>query len=160
MPALLALLKNALLSQHEDAAATLKRHAALADERPAATDAQAVAAYYAWVAGENDLALKFAKRADTGPIVHFHALLVLAAIHAEGPDAQETYRYAKRLSQFEQPGAGINAVVKPLARLLAIPRPGVKRAKDQIDQLSSSYQEWVTWAQEFVHEYERTRSDA
>jgi hypothetical protein len=160
MPALLALLKSALLSRHEDAATTLERHAALAEERPAATDAQAVAAYYAWVAGKNDLALKFAKRADSGPIVHFHAVLVLAAVHAEGPDTQETYRYAKRLAQFEQPSASVNEVIKPLACLLAVRRPGARRAREQIDELSSFYQEWVTWAQEFVHEYEHARSDA
>jgi hypothetical protein len=160
MPALLVLLKNALLSRHEDAAATLKRHAALANEQPEATDAQAVAAYYAWVAGENELALKFAKKADSGPIKHFHALLVLTAIHAEGTDSRETYRYAKRLSAFDQPSCGVNAVAKSLFGLLPIRRSDIERAENRIDELSNSYHEWVTWAQEFVHEYERTRGDA
>jgi hypothetical protein len=156
MPSLLALLKNAALSRSEDASATHARSAALAEARPTETDAQAVAAYHAWVARDNESALKFALRADAGPIVHFHALLVLVAVHAESNDHEKTYRYAKRLTRMKPPGKVVHAVVKPAAAVFSVGR----RQANPIDELSNSYQEWGSWAHEFVHEYERPNSDA
>jgi hypothetical protein len=156
MPSLLALLKNAVLSGNEDASATHARSAALAEARPSESDAQAVAAYHAWVARDNDSALRFALRADAGPVVHFHALLVLTAVHAEKGEHESTYKYAKRLIEIKPPGRVAHAIIRPALILLA----GSKNQPNQIDELSNSYQEWVSWAQEFVVEYERTNGDA
>jgi hypothetical protein len=156
MPSLLALLKNAVQSRNEDAFATFARSAALAEERPSESDAQAVAAYHAWVVRDNESALRFAHRADSGPIRQFHALLVLTAVYAERQDNEATYKYAKRLAEMEVPGRTTGAIAKTAVALLS----AGKSRDTSIDDLTNSYQEWVTWAREFVVEYERANGDA
>ena len=131
----------------------------LADSDPKHAEAQALAAYEAWVQGEDATALRLARRADELEFTPLPILLVLVATAASGTDERATYEYAKRAAAAPRH----DKVAHSWSRLVA--GTGLISTKSRAEELKhseavqSDFDAWVSWSQDYVVAYE-SRSDA
>ena len=136
------------------------RFVRLADAEPNDEGAQAIAAYKAWMSGNDETAYRLAVRAERSDGTSFPALLVLVAISSKGADERRTYSYAKQLTAARRNDKTANSVSKLLAgtRLLG---PSSRREQLEHHQnTDQTHDEWVAWAAEFIDAYEARHGDA
>ena len=159
MSSLLALIKIVRDSRKREPW-DLARIIELAEAEPEDTGVQTIAAYEAWLHGEHDVALRFARRAEEVGSIPFPALLVLTAVHAADSDEASTYVYAKRLASADRHDKTAHLVARALAgsRILSI--RGRSAERQHIGAVAKVFDEWVAWSKEFVRSYESSSNDA
>jgi len=137
-----------------DGASLVDRLVRLADADPSDEAAQVVAAYQAWVHGDEALAVRLARRAEKVDGTAHPALLVLLATSASGDDDALIYKYAKQFASATRPDRAASRV----ARLLAgTGLTGAGKRSEQISeirQIDAVHDEWVAWARDFVLRFE------
>lgn len=156
---LLRLYQTARQGRSRDSTQQLAALIALAESAPQDSGAQAVAAYNAWLEGEHDVAMRFAKRADDLGSIPFPVLLVLTALHAPGNDETATYGYAKRLAIAERHDKTAHSVARVLAGSGFVTSGSRAAEREHVDAVSKVFDEWVQWSQEFTRSYESRNDD-
>jgi hypothetical protein len=144
-------------SESGDEAARLVR---LADAEPEDESAQVLAAYKAWVSGDDGIAHRLAVRAQRPEGTAFPALLVLLAMSAKSTDETQTYSYAKQLTAAQRNDKIASSVSKVLAGT-GLLGPGSRTEQlEHLNNTDQTHDEWVAWATQFIQAYEARRGDA
>ena len=132
----------------------LAEFAAIADAYPKSFMAQNRAAFQAWCDCDFNLAISYGERAERLEPNSFSTLMILAAAHIGRGNEEEAYAYAKRLLQAKRK----DYVAWRFMRFLFAPFRSIPRVRNRIDygfsQLTSTGDNWLAWARDFVAEYE------
>lgn len=136
----------------------LEKLVSIANAYPKSFLAQNRAASQAWCDREYEIALSFAERAEVLEPNSFSTLMILAAVHIEMGNEEKAYGYAKRLLQSRR----MDRAAWQVTRLLLAPFRLISRVPKGLDnafsQLTSTGDSWVSWAKEFVAEYEARKN--
>jgi hypothetical protein len=161
MATLLQLFKAARgLGKEAESGDQVDRLVRLADAEPDDEGLQVLAAYKAWVSGDDGTAHRLAVRAQRPEGTAFPALLVLTATSVKQTDESQTYSYAKQLVSARRSDKTSNSVSKLFAGTGLL---GPSNRSEQLEHLRNTDQthdEWVTWAAEFINAYEAQHGDA
>jgi len=132
----------------------MSRMIELAEANPSIAYVQDWAAREAWRQGDVSLAQRFAQRAVTLDVDTLASLRILAEMHADRDDDDETYRYARRLLAATR----IDKQAEPWIRVALAPFNLIptyrKRVRDFLEHYVPQNDEWVCWARDYVEWYE------
>ena len=161
MATLLQLFKAARgLGTENESRDQVARLVQLADAEPDDEGAQVLAAYKAWVSGDDETANRLALRAQRPEGTAFPALLVLLAISAKGTDESQTYSYAKQLTAAQRNDKTASSVSKVFAGT-GLLGPGSRTEQlEHLKNTGQTHDEWVAWAAQFINDHEAHRGDA